>query len=152
MNYFKYEFDGVGLFIAEESGAVCRICAEEPLGIKKQTPTTDRAAAELKEYFAGERKSFDFTTVLVGGGDFFRRVAAAMRTVPYGETRTYAQIAEAIGSPKAYRAVGAACGKNPLLIVIPCHRIVASGGIGGFSCGIELKRKLLALENNRRAT
>jgi O-6-methylguanine DNA methyltransferase len=69
-----------------------------------------------------------------------------MQKIPYGQTKTYKQIAEAISRPKAYRAVANACGKNPYPIVVPCHRVVAAGGLGGFSLGIELKKQLLSLE------
>ena len=83
----------------------------------------------------------------LGGTVFQQKVWHALQTIPKGETRTYKQIASAINHPKAYRAVGSACGANPLAILIPCHRAVASnGGLGGFAWGLDVKKKLLAFE------
>ncbi|MGQ0537159.1 MAG: methylated-DNA--[protein]-cysteine S-methyltransferase [Methanobacteriota archaeon] len=102
---------------------------------------------ELAEYFAGRRKRFDATLDVREGTAFERGVWRELSTIPYGETRSYGWIAERIGSPKAVRAVGRANGKNPIAIVVPCHRVVAAdGGLGGYSCGLEPKEKLLALE------
>ena len=87
----------------------------------------------------------DFTVpTLPKGTEFQRAVWEALKTIPYGEVRTYGQIAAMLGNPKAARAVGQAVGANPCLI--PCHRVVSANGIGGFSCGIEVKQQLLALE------
>ena len=84
---------------------------------------------------------------LSAGTQFQQQVWQALRTIPRGETRSYAWVARQIGRPKAARAVGAACGANPVLLLVPCHRVVASDGtLGGFSCGLPLKRRLLALE------
>lgn len=104
------------------------------------------AAAEINEYLAGSRKRFDLP-LSYGGSGFRVSVLDAIRDIPYGRTRTYAEIAQAVGSPKAYRAVGTACGENPLPILIPCHRVLpSSGGIGGYAGGSSLKRRLLDLE------
>ncbi|HEV8595152.1 MAG TPA: methylated-DNA--[protein]-cysteine S-methyltransferase [Thermoplasmata archaeon] len=109
-------------------------------------------AADLRRYFAGERVEFDdydvdwspYTT-------FERSVLEATRRIPYGETRTYGQIAKAIGKPDSARAVGQALGKNHTCIVVPCHRVVAAnGGLGGFTGGIHWKINLLELEGSRR--
>lgn len=109
---------------------------------------TDTAEKQLKEYFGGKRKVFDIPTA-PEGTDFRRRVWQALSTVPYGETRSYGEIAAAIGAPSASRAVGNAVGDNPVLIIIPCHRVIRSGGkLGGFSAGTEMKKFLLKLENN----
>lgn len=101
---------------------------------------------QLQEYFAGRRREFalplDFR-----GTEFQRRVWSALLTIPYGETRSYAQIAQQIGCPAAVRAVGAANGRNPLSIIAPCHRVVGSNGkLTGFAGGLEAKAKLLTLE------
>ena len=102
---------------------------------------------QLGEYFGGARREFDLTLdrALVTG--FARAVLEATAAIPYGETRTYAQVAAAAGSPRAFRAAGNALGSNPLAIVIPCHRVVASGGgLGGYGGGPDRKRLLLELE------
>lgn len=84
----------------------------------------------------------------LSGTPFQKRVWKAIQKIPYGKTLTYKELAKKVGSPNAYRAVGSACGKNPLPIIIPCHRVVASNGIGGFTGGLKLKKKLLKLEQN----
>ena len=104
-----------------------------------------RAARELDEYFAGHRTEFTVTAAPQGTA-FQRAVWRELAAVPYGQTLTYGELAERIGRPKAARAVGQAVGANPCLILIPCHRVLASNGLGGFGCGIERKKTLLALE------
>lgn len=107
-------------------------------------------ARQLGEYFAGTRASFDLPTA-PGGTDFQRRVWAALATIPYGEVRTYGQIAAQIGQPRASQAVGAANGRNPLSIVVPCHRVVGSDGtLTGYAGGLDRKRTLLDLERTHR--
>jgi len=102
--------------------------------------------AQLEAYFAGELIAFDIELELTGT-EFQRRVWAALQTIPYGETRSYGQIAEQIGSPTASRAVGMANGRNPIGIIVPCHRVIgSSGGLTGYGGGIERKRALLELE------
>jgi methylated-DNA-[protein]-cysteine S-methyltransferase len=101
---------------------------------------------QLGEYFAGHRKAFDLQLDFAGT-EFQRRVWAALLTIPFGETRSYAQIAKQIGSPEAVRAVGAANGRNPISIIAPCHRVIGSSGqLTGFAGGLETKARLLALE------
>ena len=101
---------------------------------------------QLDEYFAGTRKTFDFPYRL-HGTPFQEAVWAALREIPYGETRSYKDIAEAIGHPKAFRAVGMANHANPIFIAIPCHRVIgASGSLVGYGGGPEMKRALLELE------
>jgi methylated-DNA-[protein]-cysteine S-methyltransferase len=105
------------------------------------------ALAQLAQYFAGRRRSFDLALDLAPVGAFQRDVLDAMRAIPYGETWSYRELAVAAGHPSAFRATGHACATNPIPIVIPCHRVVASGGgLGGFSSGLDHKRTLLALE------
>lgn len=104
------------------------------------------AVEQLEAYFAGALTEFDLDLHLEGT-EFQRRVWAALRTIPYGETRTYGQIAEQIGAPGAARAIGLANGRNPVGIVVPCHRVIGSGGgLTGYGGGLDRKRTLLALE------
>ena len=101
---------------------------------------------QLRSYFSGELHRFDLPLERVGT-EFQQRVWRALQTIPYGEIRTYGQIAAQIGAPRAVRAVGAANGRNPIPIVVPCHRVIgASGNLVGFGGGLDWKRFLLALE------
>ena len=107
------------------------------------------AIDQLDGYFAGERREFDLELDLVGT-NFQRRVWEALLTIPYGETRSYGYIAEQIGSPGASRAVGLANGRNPIGIIVPCHRVIgANGSLTGYGGGLERKRILLELERGR---
>lgn len=104
---------------------------------------------QLEAYFAGSLTEFDVELQLIGT-EFQRRVWAALQTIPYGETRSYGQIAEQIGSPGASRAVGLANGRNPIGIIVPCHRVIGStGGMTGYGGGVDRKQRLLALEKDR---
>ena len=104
------------------------------------------AARQLEQYFAGERKTFDLKLDF-DGTEFQRKVWTALLTIPFGETRSYSQIAKQIGHPNAARAVGAANGKNPISIIAPCHRVIGSTGkLTGFGGGLPAKAHLLALE------
>ena len=109
---------------------------------------TEQAARELDEYFAGKRRIFTVPTFAEGTA-FQRSVWAALSLIPYGETRSYGQIAESIGNPKACRAVGNANNRNPIMIIIPCHRVIgADNTLVGYGGGLDVKRKLLELEKN----
>lgn len=101
---------------------------------------------QLQQYFNGEIRKFTFS-IAPEGTDFQKKVWSALRSIEWGQTKSYTDIAEQVGNPKAVRAAANACGKNPILIVIPCHRCLAKDGLGGFSCGIERKKYLLALES-----
>ena len=117
----------------------------EPEWIFNEQPFT-AAKAQLDEYFRGERTQFDLS-LLPSGTDFQRQVLDELLKIPYGETTSYGEIAVRIGRPKAVRAVGAANGRNPLPILIPCHRVVGSGGqLTGFGGGLDAKALLLRLE------
>ncbi|NNA54411.1 MULTISPECIES: methylated-DNA--[protein]-cysteine S-methyltransferase [Pseudomonas] len=117
-----------------------------PMTLAPDNPLLQNAARQLQEYFAGHRDRFDLELDFVGT-DFQKKVWAALLTIPFGETRTYRQIAEQIGNPAAVRAVGAANGRNPISIVAPCHRVIgASGKLTGFAGGLEAKQRLLVLE------
>ena len=100
----------------------------------------------MQEYFAGDRKDFDLP-LNVSGTEFQVQVLEELQRIPYGETRSYGDIAKRIGRPKAMRAVGAANGRNPIPIIIPCHRVIGSGGdLTGFGGGLDTKEALLRLE------
>lgn len=117
----------------------------------EETPVSDPLVSQvfrqLDEYFAGTRRSFDFPCRL-RGTPFQQKVWAALRDIPYGETRTYGQIAAAVGSPRACRAVGMANNRNPVVIAVPCHRVIgADGSLVGYGGGLDMKEALLALES-----
>jgi methylated-DNA-[protein]-cysteine S-methyltransferase len=118
---------------------------EETFGERDPEPLAE-AIHQLDQYFAGERTVFDLPLAL-HGTPFQREVWAALRDIPYGETVSYGQLADRIGRPAAVRAVGLANGRNPVSIVVPCHRVVgAKGGLTGYGGGIERKRRLLEME------
>lgn len=109
------------------------------------------AIAQILEYLAGKRMEFDLALDL-RGTPFQREVWQALLEIPYGETRSYLDIARRVGRPRAVRAVGAANAANPIALVVPCHRVIASGGkLGGYGGGLELKARLLAMERSRPA-
>jgi len=109
-------------------------------------PPLPELRRQLAEYLAGTRREFDLP-LAPPGTDFQRRVWSALRDIPYGETRSYADLARAVGRPRGSRAVGQANRRNPIGVVIPCHRVIAAdGGLGGYAGGLERKRKLLAIE------
>lgn len=112
----------------------------------RETEVISEAVGQLNEYFSGKRREFDLP-LSYGGTDFTISVLDALSRIPYGEVRTYAQIAEEVGSPRAYRAVGSACAGNPIPIIVPCHRVVPStGGVGNYAGGSAMKRRLLEFE------
>ncbi|MFJ2320552.1 MULTISPECIES: methylated-DNA--[protein]-cysteine S-methyltransferase [unclassified Pseudomonas] len=120
-----------------------------PMSEAPDNPVLINTARQLEEYFAGTRNCFDLELDFAGT-DFQKKVWAALLTIPFGETRTYSQIAEQIGNPSAVRAVGAANGRNPISIVAPCHRVIgASGKLTGFAGGLEAKERLLRLEGSQ---
>ncbi len=106
----------------------------------------NKLAVELAEYIAGKRKKFSIKPDLSGYSEFSLAVWEKMSKIPYGQTMSYGEVARAIGRPKAARAVGRACGANPVPVIIPCHRIVAKGSIGGFGSGLDWKRRLFSVE------
>ena len=114
-----------------------------------QHPMLQRVKNQLEEYFVGRRQQFDLPLDFQGT-DFQQQVWKALLTIPYGETRSYKEIALQIGNEKAVRAVGAANGKNPISIIAPCHRVIGSGGaLVGFAGGLDKKQILLSLEQSQ---
>jgi methylated-DNA-[protein]-cysteine S-methyltransferase len=119
-----------------------------PTAEQSHHPVLAETARQLRAYFAGELSVFDLPFD-ARGTDFQKSVWAELASIPFGETRSYADLARAIGRPTATRAVGAANGRNPLSIVVPCHRVIGSNGaLTGFAGGLEAKRTLLALEQS----
>lgn len=156
-----HHFRGVALRIASTSLGVCRIDFDKDNGsdfepwAARYFPQAERvedaanheqAVDELARYFGGELKIFR-TALDMRGTEFQRKVWRYLVTIPYGQTRSYLDVARAIGSPGSIRAVGAANGANPVSIIVPCHRVIGSdGSLTGYGGGLDLKRRLLALE------
>lgn len=128
--------------------AMCRKEFRKAKLVEEETETLRKAREQMQEYFAGRRKSFD-VPLYVEGTEFQKKVWNALLSIPYGETRTYKQVAEAVGNEKACRAVGMANNRNPLMILIPCHRVIGSDGrLVGYGGGMDIKEYLLRLEKN----
>ncbi|GIJ08724.1 methylated-DNA--[protein]-cysteine S-methyltransferase [Micromonospora andamanensis] len=109
--------------------------------------TSRRAVTELRAYFAGELTDFGVSVTVPRGSEFERAVWREMTLIPYGETLTYGEVARRVGDPGAARAVGVACNRNPIPVIVPCHRIIGAGGkLVGFGGGLDRKVKLLELE------
>lgn len=122
------------------------VSSDADLSNSQTNEISEQAIAQIREYFAGNRTNFDIP-LAPEGTDFQQQVWNALRNIPYGETRTYKQIAQAIGNPKAVRAVGMANNKNPIAILIPCHRVIGSNGkLVGYAGGLDIKKQLLNLE------
>lgn len=117
----------------------------DPADARRDDPALAAASEQVLGYLAGHRRSFSLT-LAPGGSEFQRQVWAALLRIPHGETRTYGDLARRLGREGAARAIGAANGANPLPLLIPCHRVVAANGLGGYSGGTALKRRLLTLE------
>ena len=146
---FSYETVlGVVTFV-EEGGALLAVTTHRSYeGVEQETALIKEAYQQLSEYLKGERKEFDLP-LNPKGTDFQKRVWRALCNIPYGETRSYKQIAEAIGNSKAVRAVGMANNRNPITIVVPCHRVIgADGKLVGYGGGLEMKEFLLRLDKS----
>lgn len=131
--------DVTGIWVAQEKEKV-------PEAQEKETLLLRDTKNQLQEYFDGKRRCFDLPLQPVGT-TFQRKVWQAIRQIPYGETRSYKELADMIGNPKACRAVGGANNKNPILILIPCHRVIGlDGSLTGFAAGLPAKKYLLELE------
>lgn len=149
-NQFKIHVPVGLLYITMENDYVTRISMSPdtrfPVGVPESV-AANNVMQQLNEYFNAKRRLFCFSFDFSSGTSFQRKVWAELCRIPYGTTRTYGEIARLIGRPKASRAVGLACNRNPLLLVVPCHRVVGKdGSLTGFACGVEMKRFLLDLE------
>jgi methylated-DNA-[protein]-cysteine S-methyltransferase len=147
--------DSIRLALVADARGITQIRFEgvPPEGVSRDDAFTvlKLATEQLRAYFEAELQTFDLP-LAPQGTDFQKSVWNALLTIPYGETRSYLQIAHGIGTPKAVRAVGAANGQNPIPIVIPCHRVIGSNGkLTGFGGGLPLKRQLLDLESSQRS-
>jgi methylated-DNA-[protein]-cysteine S-methyltransferase len=143
---FRFESALTDLTVFTNGKAVTRIEFGKLTDRLPENRLERQVAHELREYFAGKRKDFTFP-IDASGSDFNKRVWERVARIPYGQTVTYGEIAREFEKPGAARAVGTANGRNPIPIVVPCHRVVAAGGkLGGFGGGLPLKRKLLDLE------
>lgn len=144
-----YDSPIVKLKIVEVDGWIEEVSfasSEDETAVKQPSDNLQNAMKQLKEYFDGKRTTFDLKMKL-HGTDFQKKVWTYLSEIPYGETRTYKDVAEAIGSPKGFRAVGMANNKNPIAIIYPCHRVIgASGKLVGYGGGLDIKEQLLRLE------
>lgn len=147
---------GCGRCIGGKLGSktdVFRADTDEPPSLPDEADVEalERAMAQILEYLDGKRRTFD-VPVQMSGTPFQKKVWEALCGIPYGETRSYGEIAKLIGCPRGPRAVGMACGRNPVMILVPCHRVVGSTGkLVGFGGGLPMKKHLLALEAKSRA-
>ena len=137
------------LWISERDGAITAISYAKPAaGIERETPLIHTAVSQLEEYFSGTRREFDLP-LSPEGTPFQQSVWQALLAIPYGTRSTYGEIARAVGCPRGSRAVGMACNRNPVAIVIPCHRVVGGDGrLTGYAGGLDVKAALLALETS----
>lgn len=148
INYWTGELLGRPVTVGERSGRLIFITAGQlpAAGRQELSPVLQQAFSELGEYAAGQRREFSLP-LEIGGTVFQQLVWQELMRLPYGETCTYGQLAARIGRPSAARAVGGALNKNPLLIVVPCHRVIGhNGSLTGFALGLDFKRRLLELE------
>ena len=145
---YSYETILGPVTFVEEDGTLLAISTHRSFeGMVQETSLIKEAHLQFSEYLKGERKEFDIP-FRMKGTKFQKQVWTALCEIPYGETRSYKQIAEAIGNPKAVRAVGMANNRNPLLVLVPCHRVIGSNGqLVGYAGGLDKKEFLLRLEN-----
>ncbi len=162
MNSYSYIDSPVGrLLLCSDGETLTGLYMDTPRHAQRDLPHWQKdagggvlstAARQLEEYFAGERRAFDLV-LRPGGTDFQRRVWKALTEIPYGETVSYAELAKRIDNPNACRAVGLANGRNPISILVPCHRVIGSdGSLTGYAGGVDRKRWLLAHEELHRQT
>jgi len=158
-NIFFYRINGADIGIADNGSAIVGVIFDRRrrdarfAGLKKaggfvkaETPLIQKAAAQIKEYFEGKRTQFKLP-LAPHGTEFQLAVWRALQDIPYGETRSYKEIAATIGRPKAVRAVGMANNRNPISIIVPCHRVIGHDGkLVGYGGGLPLKKHLLELE------
>jgi len=156
--FYKHPILPCNLIITEENNAICGLsfckanCKTKKNSAKitagKETPLIKNAVKQLDEYFNKKRKNFELPLSL-NGTEFQLKVWGALQKIPYGETCSYGELAKMIGNSKASRAVGMANNKNPIAIIIPCHRVIgADGSLTGYAGGLNIKKILLELEKN----
>ena len=152
MEFWMFETPLGQMAVGEEDGALVRLWLPNqptPRLMPHKTPLLERAQGQILEYFNGQRQVFDLPLSPVGT-QFQQKVWKALRDIPYGRTECYGALAERIGCPGGARAVGTANHRNPLPILVPCHRVVgAKGQLAGYAGGLEMKRALLELENGK---
>jgi len=151
-NVFFHRLKKIDLSITDNGDAITGVYfGRKPLpGYQKaETPLIQKAAAQIEEYLNGKRKQFKLPLAL-HGTEFQLAVWHALQDIPYGETRSYGEIAASIGRPKAVRAVGMANNRNPISIIVPCHRVIGhDGSLTGYGGGLPLKQRLLELERSK---
>ena len=149
INYFCYDTEIGTIKISEKEGKVIGLVfsdSKKENEIEKETDSIIKTYMQLKEYLSGKRKNFGIEIEMIGT-EFQKKVWKELLNIPYGETRSYKDIATAIGNKKACRAVGNANNKNPIAIIVPCHRVVGiNGSMTGYAGGIDIKEKLLKIE------
>lgn len=148
--YEKFESPFGILYLIFSGSQLSEISFQRPSDIPfRKGAATVSFRGELKKYFSGSKIHFRQKTTFLTGTEFEKKVWAALKKIPFGETRSYKWIAEQIGNPGAARAAGRALSKNPVPIVIPCHRVIASdGSIGGYALGVDMKKHLLEMEHS----
>ncbi len=152
MNFAVYESFLGKIMIKYDGDSVTYLkkLNEEPEALGEKTQFTDEVFGQVMEYFTGKRKVFTFKYTL-HGTDFQKKVWNELLNIPYGETRSYKEIATAVGNEKASRAIGMANNKNPITIALPCHRVIgASGDLVGYAGGLEMKKYLLKMERENK--
>lgn len=147
-NQFSYDTKIGRIYISADENYILEVSLRPLDGIEKENFLIKKAYEQLAEYMDGKRKFFD-VPIKFDGTDFQKKVWHALCEIPYGETRSYKDIAKTVGNEKACRAVGMANNKNHIMIIIPCHRVVGSNGdLTGYAGGLKLKKKLLELEKS----
>lgn len=152
-NTYFYDTDIGKIYISEENNFITNVNFENELVINEvltETELLKEAGEQIHEFFKGKRKKFNLP-ILPFGTDFQQKVWESLQAIPYGETRSYKDIAVSVGNEKACRAVGMANNKNPIPIIIPCHRVVGSNGkLVGYAGGLQIKEYLLDLEKSNK--
>lgn len=147
--YAEYASPIGPLYITEDGGAICAVSFSRPDCAAAVSPLLADAARQLGAYFDGRLREFSLP-LAPSGTEFERAVWARLGLIPFGDTAAYGEIAAAVGRPKAARAVGAACRRNPIAVIVPCHRVVGAGGaLTGYAGGLDKKAALLALERRQ---
>ena len=148
-SYYQSPIGLLEIKVHENAVVGLQFCEKKEIIAESNHPIIKKTQNQLAEYFDGKRNSFDLP-LSPKGTDFQRKVWNALLQIQYGKTISYAQLAKNVNNPKACRAVGSANGKNPIAIIIPCHRVIASDkGLGGYAYGLEIKKWLLDLEINK---